>query len=293
MKKLSYALVFFALIVNLPLYGCGIGGLLTATNWPKKRVMIMNAHDLTGLGLNRAAETVSEGLAEHLKKTGFFYVFRNTTEQPPFFEPGEPIPTELLRHANDMGMNAIIFETINPMEITPTTSGLWPFRKKARMFRVSINLDIVDARRRTLLLSKEFAHSATVKGEGAEDENEGHPGGETEKRILLDQIQKVIKKAAETASNSLNHEIWTGTIVSIDAQQITVNAGEDVGLKPGVVLEVYAYGEPITSWKDQTYHLPGKKVGEIKTVRIESRHSIATPLNSSGFKAGQTVKIKD
>ena len=292
MKKLPHILALIALVVILLLYGCG--GLPTATNWPKKRVMVMNARDLTGLGMNRTAETVSEGLADHLKKTGLFNVFRNNTaKQSLSFEPGEPIPQDLLRNANGMGMNTIIFETINPIEITPTTSVLWPFRKKAQRFSISLNIDIVDVTKGTILLSKEFTHSTTAKSEGTEDENESLLDKETIKRILREQLPKVIAKAAKAASNSLNQEMWTGTIVSVDAQNIIVNAGRDAGLRPGVVFEVYDYGESITSYKGQIYHLPGKKVGEIETIQIQSQHSVATPLTSSDFKPGQIVRIKD
>jgi hypothetical protein len=66
-----------------------------------------------------------------------------------------------------------------------------------------------------------------------------------------------------------------------------------VELRQGIVLEVFGEGEPITSLKGQTYRLPGPKVGEIRIVGIESRHSSAEPIDGTAFKSGQIIMVKE
>ena len=134
--------------IILLLAGCGMRALLTSqllpdNDWPKKRVMVMPATDLTGIALHKSIDTTSKELTKILRKTGFFNLYpHNKTKKFQSFAPGESIDPELLKEAKERGMNAIIFETINPIELNPGKSGIWPFRKKAWSCTVSMNIDI-------------------------------------------------------------------------------------------------------------------------------------------------------
>jgi len=300
MNKKSYTLLtVFALVSLLLLAGCGMRALLTSqlltdNDWPKKRVMVMPATDLTGIALHESIDAISEELTKILRKTGFFNLYpQNKTKKFHSFTPGESIDPELLREAKERGMNAIIFETINPIELNPGKSGIWPFRKKAWKCTVSMNIDILDVNSETILLSKEMADNITLSSEETTEETEKGGNTETKKKALKECLPDLLEEAASAASLSLNHEVWTGRIVSIDKKEIIINAGSDAGLRPGVVLEVFSKGEYITSFKEKTYQLPGPKVGEIKIVSIKSRHSSAEPIKEGDFIPGQIIRIKD
>ena len=300
MNKRSYfQLTVFALFSLLLLAGCGMKALLTSqllpdNDWPKKRVMVMPATDLTGIALHESIDTISEELTKILRKTGSFNLCpHNKTKKFRPFRSEEPIDPELLREAKERGMNAIIFETLNPIELNPGKSGIWPFRKKAWSCTVSMNIDIVDVISETILLSKEIADNITLSSEETTEETEKGGNTETKKRALKECLPDILKEAANAASLSLNQKVWTGRIVSIDTKEIIINAGSDVGLRPGVVLEVFSKGEYITSFNKQTYQLPGPKAGEIKIVSIQQHHSFAEPIKEGNFKPGQIIRIKD
>ena len=298
MKRLNILLATIVLFIILLPAGCRTGTSLVsravpANNWPRKKVMLMPAADLTGIPSDESADNISEGLGKILGKTGFFNLYhQNKTEGFRPFEPGEPIDPELVREAKEMGMNAIIFETLNPVEINQIKAGIWPFRRKARRFTVSMNVDILDVNRGTIILSKEVADTTTFSDEEARGEEEKSTSTETKKMALKACLPDLLKKAAKTATHSLNGQVWTGSIVSADNKGIIINAGRDVGLRQGIVFEVFGEGDPITSFKGQTYRLPGPKVGEIRIVGIKSRHSSAEPINGTAFKSGQIIKIK-
>ena len=299
MKRLNILLATIILFSILLPAGCRTGASLVsralpANNWPRKRVMLMPAADLTGIPLDESADNISEGLDKILRKTGFFNLYhQNKTEGFRPFEPGEPIDPELVREAKEMGMNAIVFETLNPIEIDPVKTGIWPFRRKVRRFTVSMNVDILDVNKGTIILSKEVADTITFSHEEAGGEKERSTNAESKKRALKECLPDLLKKAAMAAILSLNGQVWTGTIVSADNKSIIINAGRDVGLRQGIVFEVFGEGEPITSLKGQTYRLPGPKVGEIKIVGIKSRHSSAEPINGAAFKSGQIIMVKE
>ncbi|HUV60296.1 MAG TPA: hypothetical protein VMW09_09330 [Desulfatiglandales bacterium] len=298
-KRSYFLLIIFALFSLLLLAGCGMRALLTSqflpdNDWPKKRVMVIPATDLTGIALHESIDTISEELTKSLQKTGCFNLYpHNKTKKSYSFTPGEPIDPELLTEAKERGMNAIIFETLNPIELNPGKSGIWPFRKKAWSCTVSMNIDIVDVISETILLSKEIADNITLSSEETTEETEKGGNTETKKRALKECLPDILKEAANAASLSLNQKVWTGRIVSIDTKEIIINAGSDVGLRPGVVLEVFSKGEYITSFNKQTYQLPGPKAGEIKIVSIQQHHSFAEPIKEGNFKPGQIIRIKD
>jgi len=279
--------------------GCGMRALLTSklfpdNDWPKKRVMVMPANDLTGIAFHESIDTISKELTKILGKTGCFNLCpHNKMKRFHSFTPGESIDPELLREAKERGMNAIIFETINPIELNPGKSGIWPFRKKGWNCIVSMNIDIVDVNSETILLSKEIADNITLSSEETTEKTEKGGNTETKKKALKECLPDILKEAANAASLSLNQKVWTGRIVSIDTKEIIINAGSDVGLRPGVVLEVFSKGEYITSFNKQTYQLPGPKAGEIKIVSIQQHHSFAEPLKQGNFKPGQIIRVKD
>ncbi|MBW2003514.1 MAG: hypothetical protein JRI72_02725 [Deltaproteobacteria bacterium] len=285
--------------ITLLLAGCGmraslISGSLTDNDWPKKRVMVMPATNLTGIALHESIDAISEELTKILRKTGFFNLYpHNKTIKFHPFTPGESIDPELLREAKERGMNTIIFETLNPIELNPGKSGIWPFRKKAWSCTVSMDIDILDVNSETILLSKEIADNITLSSEETTKETEKGGNTETKKKALKKGLPGILKEAANAASLSLNQKVWTGRIVSIDTKEIIINAGSDAGLRPGVVLEVFSKGEYITSFNKQTYQLPGPKAGEIKIVSLKTKHSLAEPINGDGFKVGHIVRVKD
>ena len=300
MKKKSYFLLIICALFSFSLFAsCGMRALLTSqqftdNDWPRKRVMVMPATDRTGIDFHESRDTISKELTKILQETGCFNLYSHNKAKPfQSFVPEESIDPETLREAKERGMNAIIFETINPVELNPGKSGIWPFRKKAWDCTVSINIDIIDVTSETLLLSKEIAETITLSTEETVEETQKNGLAETKKKALKECLPDILREAANAAILSLNQKVWTGRIASINTKEVRINAGSDVGLRPGVVLEVFSKGEYISSFNKQTHQLPGPKAGEIKIVSLKPRYSFAEPIDGDGFKVGQIVRVKD
>ena len=294
--------ILLSTVFLLPLMflaGCATGPslfsrALSHNNWPKKRVMVMPVINLTGLASDELVDAVSEEVSTILQESGFFIVYQhNKTTQSYPFQVGKPVDLELLRLSRERGINALVFETVNPIEVDVVRKGIWPFRRRAQRFTVSVNIDIVDVNTGTIILGEDIAKEVTFSGEEIRTETEKTPYAEKKTRALKECLPEIIKKAAKATTRSLNQQVWTGRIVSLDQQKIIINAGRDVGLRPGVVLEVFCTGECITSCTGQTYELPGVKVGEIKIVVSKTRHSFAEPVKGTNCQPGQIVRVKD
>jgi TolB-like protein len=300
MKRRFYMLPIPVFLLALMfLAGCATGPSLFSraksdNDWPKKRVMVMPVTNLTGLTSGELVDAVSDEVSTILQESGFFVVYQHDkTAQSYYIQVGKPIDLELLRVSRERGINALVFETVNAIEVDLVRKGIWPFRRRAQRFTVSVNIDIVDVNTGTIILGEDIAKEVTFSGEEISTETEKTPYAEKKTRALKECLPEIIEKAAKATTRSLNHQRWTGRIVSLDQQGITINAGRDVGLRPGVVLEVFCTGECITSCTGQTYELPGIKVGEIKIIALKTHHSFAEPVKGTHYQPGQIVRVKD
>jgi len=300
MKKGSGFLIWAIVLLCIPfIAGCGTGRSLVwqtigDTDWPKKRVMVMQTVNLSGVSSDGLVDTVSETLSENLRKTGFFIIQRpDETMRSYTFKLGKPLEPEFINRAAESGINAVVFTTVTPVEITSARKGVWPFRKHAEKFTVSVNLDIVDNNFGTVIISKEFAEDITFSGETIIATGKQDPFAQRKVKALEKCLPEIVKEATKTAIRSLNRHVWTGRIVSLDGGKIMVNAGRDAGLRPGVVFEVFCADECVTACTGQTYALPGQKVGELRIVSLKARRALTEPVEGDGFQAGQIVKVKD
>ncbi len=250
--------------------------------------------NLSGLSSGGLVDTVSEELSRNLRTTGYFIIQRHDDPTHSFtFKLGTPLEKELMNRAAESGVNAVVFTTVIPVEITPARKGVWPFKKHAEKYTVSLNLDILDSNTGTVIISKDFAEDIKFSGEtiiatGAQD-----PFAEKKMKALEKRLPEVVEKATKTTIRSLNRHVWTGRIVSLDDGKIMINAGRDAGLRPGVVFEVFCVDECVTACTGQTYALPDRKVGEIRIVSLKTRRALVEPVEGAGFQVGQLVRVKD
>jgi hypothetical protein len=300
MKNKSHRLIWvIALSCILFITGCGTGPSLISetmrdTDWPKKRVMVMPTVNLSGVSSGGFVNTVSEELRGNFRRTGFFVIQRHDDMTHSFtFKLGKPLEQELINGATEYGLNAVVFTTVTPVEITPARKGMWPFRKHAEKFTVSVNMDIVDINLGTVIISKDFAEDIKFSGETIITTGKQDPFAERKERALEKCLPEIVEKATKTAIRALNRHVWTGRIVSLDEGKIMINAGRDAGLRQGIVFEVFCFDECVTACTGQTYALPDQKVGEIRIVSLKMRRALTEPVEGDGFKVGQIVRVKD
>ncbi|MEA3361173.1 MAG: hypothetical protein U9R17_17440 [Thermodesulfobacteriota bacterium] len=298
-KPLSLMLTISSLFSILFLFisGCAtVSSLMPSISsnneWPRKRVMVMPANNLTNLSLDESTD-ISSDLTRALKNTGLFNIYhQNESKKYNFLNPENTSNLEFFKPFSDMGMNVIIFTTLHPIEKTNVRSGIWPFRKKSQKFTVIVNIDLFDVYRETVMLSKEIIRDITLPLEDLTGIEGNLLDAENKKSVLRKCLPAILKKSVKAICHSLNNKIWEGKIASVDKKTITINAGRDAGLKTGAVLVVFEKGELITAFKGKVYELTGKEVGKIKIVQLKQRYSLAEPIAGTDFKPGQVIRVK-
>ena len=280
-------------------FGCGFTKSLIKkeeikTSGLKKRVMVFPPLDRAGVGSIRAAEITAD-LVGLLDESSHLLVYEASNEMSRSLVNSSPTlgtlnpDRELLKKAEDLGMNALITWIFSPPETGVKKTGIWPFRKSCKTYNISLVLNVMDIASKTLILSKRESETVSFTPDQLEEHN---------KKEILDQAAGeaaplILERLASSVITSLEQTPWFGKILLItEHNTIIINAGQDVGIAPGQLFSVFLVGDSISCKNDKSFCLLGKKAGKIKMVSIMERHSLATRVSGGPFSVGQVVKVE-
>lgn len=300
MKKQYFILLssFFLSLLFFALSGCSttksvIDKIVTNAPDLKKRVMIAPLVDQAEFGRERTAQ-IAANFVELLKESPHLLLFQDpqgipsgTGSKSPEF--GIVIPPELVKRAQDLGMNALIIGVLNPLEATTRKTGIWPFRDISRIIEISMTVNIVDTASGCLYLTELDSEEMDF----LIDELPGRDENEVIDQIIEAKMPRILKRQSAAVIESLVKEPWTGKILAVENGMVKINGGEDVGVRPDQLFTVFARGESITCRAGRSFDILGKKIGEIKTTSIMENHSLAVPVAEGSFLAGQTIRAKN
>jgi hypothetical protein len=276
----------------------------------KKRVLVLPMIDQAGLGDAKVQEAQTLFLEELRKEEK--YLVREAT-LPPSSDSNRSrsqfdiiVDPYLSKKAEEMGMNVLITATIHPIDVNVEKKGIWPIIIIRRKLELSMVVSALDLTNGTLFMtnleSTKLNMEERVEGDDLEvlhiqgefkEEKAKNPLSFVEEEEFQEAVVDMIKDQASAIMEVLKEEPWSGKILSVDGKSLVINAGKDVGLITGSLFEVFGKGESIQSVNGRSYHLLGPKMGEIKAVRVMENHSSAVPWKGEGFKAGQTIRVKN
>jgi hypothetical protein len=300
MKKQYFILLssFFLSLLFFALSGCSttksvIDKIVPGAPDLKKRVMIAPLVDQAEFGRERTAQ-IAANFVELLKESPHLLLFQDpqgipsgTGSKSPEF--GIVIPPDLVKRAQDLGMNALIIGVLNPLEANTRKTGVWPFRDMSRIIEISMTVNIVDTTSGCLYLTELDSEEMDF----LIDELPGRDENEVIDQIIEAKMPRILKRQSAAVIESLVKEPWTGKILAVENGMVKINGGEDVGVRPDQLFTVFARGESITCRAGRSFDILGKKIGEIKTTSIMEKHSLAAPVAEGSFLAGQTIRAND
>ncbi len=202
---------------------------------------------------------------------------------------GVVIDQELVKKAEEMGMDMLITATINPFDVVTKKSGLWPFRGIKKHVTISMSMNALDIINGTLVSAETETRNIKMDSEGPEDQDETW---EVDYNILDEELSSILEDQSSGVSEALDSIPWTGKIKLTDNNNVIINGGEDVGITKGSVFEVFRKSEPIQSLNGKEYFFLGAKQGEIRAEEVRSEYTIAVPLDNEILEHGQLVRLK-
>lgn len=258
----------------------------------KKRVMVLPLLDDAHLGSGRAAET-SASLIKLLRKSPYLLVYQ-APESIPLPEGGKHIKLgmltnpELIKRAKDLDINALVSGTINPIEITTKKTAFytWPFRKTLKNYDVSVIIYVADVQDGTIYMINRESEEMAFREDKLKDQDKG----KIIDKVLKKAMPRILKRQSKAVTRGLAREPWSGRILSIENNSIMINAGSEVGVKPGQEFTVFGQGETISCKDGKTLKILGKKLGKIKVTSIMEKHSLAAPVGKGEYSEGQVVR---
>lgn len=296
LRALTSAVLIFLLIQMM---GCGTTKSVYKKAWSKKgdlkkRVLVLPILDQAGVGDEKIIQLTAT-LVELLQKDATLLVQPGTMPSPsrqrvrsPEF--GVVIDPALIAIADQMDVNVLLAGVLNPYEMRVKRSGWWPFRWIKREQEVSLLLNAYDTIDGTIIISHLEARKIKVPKDNPEGEGEKT---RIDEERLQEELSDMLKDHASTMIEELGDHPWRGKIISVEVDNIVVNAGEDMGLTNGSVFEVFGEGEGVRSLTGRHLYLSGPKVGEIKTVQVMASRASAVPVTGGPFKPGQVIKLKN
>lgn len=258
----------------------------------KKRVMVLPFVDQAGLGSGKASE-ITLNFVGLLGKSPHLLLYETPKSLSLPIGVGNPergitVNPELIKTAEELGVNVLITGVLNPIETKTNKTGIWPFRKTKKKYEISMILNVVNVNSGCLSLSRLESQEVTF----STDEFQSRREDDITDQALKKALPRILKQQASAVTKNLSEQAWTGKILAVAENSITINAGRDLGVYPGQLFTVFAKGESIVCRTGRVVDLLGKKVGNIRTTSVTEKQSLAMPEAQAAFLPGQIVMSK-
>jgi hypothetical protein len=202
---------------------------------------------------------------------------------------GVVIDQEIVKKAEEIGMDILITATVDTFDVVTKKGGLWPFRRMKKQVTISVSMNVLDIINGTLVRAETENRKIKMAFKGPEDQYETW---EVDYNILDEELSSILEDQLSGVSEALGSIPWTGKIKLTDNNNVMINGGKDVGITEGSVFEVFEKSEPIQSLSGKEYFFLGAKQGEIRAEEVKSEYTIAVPLNNEILEDGQLVRLK-
>lgn len=255
-----------------------------------KRVMLFDPVDQAGYGpevTSRIAMEMREMLEEHSR-----FIVEKPPEGVEWKDAGLDLriaaPVDLLDFCREEGISTIITLMLSPVESTPKTTGIWPFKSQSIVFSIPVRLTALDVVNGTILLTRSTVEEDVVKLIDAEMSTD---------RELLDRfssgtVPRIVARQVGELVEEMDRWLWRGSIVAVEENKVIINAGTDLGVKEGSRFEVLGEGETILARDGRTLTVPGVKVGELVVTEPGARKSAAEPAGDAHLEPGLIIRYK-
>ncbi len=273
---------------------------LSDTPLLKKRVLVLPFINQAGLEPAKVEELTSTFISE-FNKDDHYLIERGSVAPMPrgklrYPQSGIIADSDQTKKAADMGMNVMITVLLSPHDMRTRTKGfIWPFKRVVADVEISMIVNAYDVVNGTLFATN--LESVKMETEVDEfDQFQKEQSGKMHYQLDPDRVEKawdtIVVRQAYALNKSLAPWPWMGRILSVDSKGAVINAGSDVGVKPGVVFEVLGRAEIIQSAAGQPIALMGPRIAELKVTETEGQHALATSPLDKKVEAGQIIRVK-
>lgn len=197
---------------------------------------------------------------------------------------------QLAKKARPFGINAII--TGPPVDVHEEVEekGLLWFKNTHDYARLNASIDVYDTSTGTKLLGDNFIRNVEIDAAGLEKIRRNEFSNIA---ALSEALLDVTDEAAERICDSVRAQRWSGYVISVRENQVSLSSGSNTGLIVGDILEVYTSKNTVEGIDDQRFYLSGKKIGEIRVAAVTSDQARAHIISGKGISPDDLVIYKE
>jgi len=214
---------------------------------PKLRVGIVDFVNKTSYGAGRLGTSASDILTTELFKTGAFIIveraqLKRVLGEQALGQTGAVNPDTAVQAGKVLGLNALVTGSISQFGVSTAGTDLGVLKQKVQTAKCVVDVRVVEASTGQLLFAEsgrgEFERKATeVLGLG---QRAGY-----DETLGQEALRSAVTKFMDNLVQQLQSVEWSGRIAMVSGNEVYINAGKDLGLKPGDILVVQSLGKEI------------------------------------------------
>jgi len=252
----------------------------------KKKVVLLGVFNRTNYSVDHYAQAMEKSLKTRLNNSGRLLLTPSDNFNSIGSNPGHG--SVLIPKAQELGLNAFIKGDISELEIRHKIKGIYGFRKEEPVLSIMVSLEMVDVETGTMLYQGQRKVGMNVS---MEKESTVKDYLEHHKSLPDSLINDALKDLSRDIIDVMSDQPWKGFITAIRGNRIEFNAGKDIGLKPGMELNIWSTGHKMSNYAGQVFRMPGNIKGTASCEKVGESTTIAVVTKGKDIKIGNTLTL--
>jgi hypothetical protein len=209
-------------------------------------------------------------------------------QQLPMLENGQVDNYALAIIGRQLGLNAIVTGSLDDIGMLDELRGMiW--KDTHHLIQILVSIEVYDTESGSKILDESFSRKVEI-------EELDYELMRSEGKMILPDLNEtltdLLAEIGESVCWAIEDKPWSGFVIAVDDETVTISSGSAAGLTPGDEFDVFDTSRVLEGVSGQRFIVRGQKVGEIKITEIESGKARAAIIINRGIKSGSSVRIK-
>lgn len=202
----------------------------------------------------------------------------------------------LAKTGRQLGLNAVVSGAIIEITNHKEPRGILWFKDIHNYVQVQVMTEVYDTQTGAKFLDISYTHKIEDEDILYEDDSyydSTDQTGEISTHIVNEALKSIAADMGEQICEALVLQPWKGYITETFAEKVVISSGENVGIVPGDIFDVYDCNGVVKGAEKHRFFIPGLKTGEIKITAVYPDHAEGVLSSGQNIQAGCSISPKD
>jgi hypothetical protein len=205
---------------------------------------------------------------------------------------------DLAKTGRHLGLNAVVTGALIDIRNHRKTRGILWFKDIHNYVQVQVMTEVYDTQTGAKLLDKSYTHEIEDEDilylyDDVSYYDATEKTGEISIHIVNDALKFIAEDMGEQICDAIVLQPWKGYITSTFAEKVVISSGENVGIAPGDIFEVYNCNGVFTGVEKHRFFVPGLKTGEIKITKVYPDRAEGVRFSGQNIAPGCSIRPKE